>query len=363
MNLIPVTLLTGFLGSGKTTLLNHLVRHPDLHRTLIIINEFGTIGLDHLLVTHSKEDLVVEMSNGCMCCTIRQDLATTLRDIIWRFARDGISQFDRVLIETTGLADPAPILHTLITDTFIAGHYKLDGILTTVDVASGNATLDSHPESIKQIAVADRLLLTKADVATTEALAELQQRLLEINPAAMQIAVNNGALDPASILNLGLFDTSTKSAEVQRWLQQEAYTLVSASRAPYRLNYLSHGKGHQHRQPPDVNRHNDRIQAFCYVIDEPVAGDIFEEWIGTLTMLRGEKMLRIKGIINVKGTPGPVVIHGVQHIFHPPVFLEAWPSADHRSRIVFITQDLKPIVISETFKQFGTLMPVSEYLE
>ncbi|WP_050460849.1 CobW family GTP-binding protein [Herbaspirillum autotrophicum] len=356
MDLIPVTLLTGFLGSGKTTLLNRLVRHPDLHRTLIIINEFGEIGLDHLLVTNSEEDLIVEMSSGCMCCTIRKDLANTLRDITWRFARDGICQFDRVLIETTGLADPAPILHTLITDTFIAGHYKLDGIITTVDAASGNATLDAHPESVKQIAVADRLLLTKTDVATTDAVAGLQQRLLEINPAAPQISVSNGDLNPASILNLGLFDTTTKSANVQRWLQQEAYTLVSASRAPYRLNYLSRGKHN------DINRHNDRIQAFCYVIDEPVTGDVFEQWIGTLTMLRGEKMLRVKGLINVKGEPGPVVIHGVQHIFHPPVFLETWPSPDHRSRIVFITQDLKPIVISETFKQFGTLMPAAESL-
>ena len=360
MELIPVTLLTGFLGSGKTTLLNHLVRHPDLHRTLVIINEFGEIGLDHLLVTNSKDELVVEMSSGCVCCTIRKDLATTLRDITWRFTRDGLRQFDRVLIETTGLADPAPILHTLITDTFIARHYKLDGILTTVDVASGGATLDSHPESIKQIAVADRLLLTKTDMATTAALAGLQQRLLEINPAAARLTVDNGALDPASILNLGLFDANTKSADVQRWLQQEAYTLVSASRAPYRLNYLSHGK--KHHAPQDINRHNDRIQAFCYVIDEPVAGDIFEEWIRTLIMLRGEKMLRIKGIINVRDAPGPVVIHGVQHIFHPPVFLDAWPSDDHRSRIVFITQDLKPIVISETFKQFGTLAPVAESL-
>ena len=356
MDLIPVTLLTGFLGSGKTTLLNRLVRHPDLHRTLIIINEFGEIGLDHLLVTNSEEDLIVEMSSGCMCCTIRKDLANTLRDITWRFARDGICQFDRVLIETTGLADPAPILHTLITDTFIAGHYKLDGIITTVDAASGNATLDAHPESVKQIAVAERLLLTKTDVATTDAVAGLQQRLLEINPAAPQISVSNGDLNPASILNLGLFDTTTKSANVQRWLQQEAYTLVSASRAPYRLNYLSRGKHN------DINRHNDRIQAFCYVIDEPVTGDVFEQWIGTLTMLRGEKMLRVKGLINVKGEPGPVVIHGVQHIFHPPVFLETWPSPDHRSRIVFITQDLKPIVISETFKQFGTLMPAAESL-
>lgn len=356
MDLIPVTLLTGFLGSGKTTLLNQLVRHPDLHRTLIIINEFGEIGLDHLLVTNSEEDLIVEMSSGCMCCTIRKDLANTLRDITWRFARDGIRQFDRVLIETTGLADPAPILHTLITDTFIAAHYKLDGIITTVDAASGSATLDAHPESVKQIAVADRLLLTKTDVASANAVAGLQQRLLEINPAAQQISVDNGTLDPAGILNLGLFDANTKSANVQRWLQQEAYTLVSASRAPYRLNYLSRGKSN------DINRHNDRIQAFCYVIDEPVTGDVFEQWIGTLTMLRGEKMLRVKGLINVKGEPGPVVIHGVQHIFHPPVFLETWPSPDHRSRIVFITQDLKPIVISETFKQFGTLMPAAESL-
>jgi len=283
MDLIPVTLLTGFLGSGKTTLLNRLVRHPDLHRTLIIINEFGEIGLDHLLVTNSEEDLIVEMSSGCMCCTIRKDLANTLRDITWRFARDGICQFDRVLIETTGLADPAPILHTLITDTFIAGHYKLDGIITTVDAASGNATLDAHPESVKQIAVADRLLLTKTDVATTDAVAGLQQRLLEINPAAPQISVSNGDLNPASILNLGLFDTTTKSANVQRWLQQEAYTLVSASRAPYRLNYLSRASITTSTATMTAFRHfamslTSRLRAMCS-----------EQWIGDADHAQGRK--------------------------------------------------------------------------
>jgi G3E family GTPase len=360
MDLIPITLLTGFLGSGKTTLLNQLVMQPAMKKTLVIINEVGNIGLDHLLVTNSTDELIVEMSSGCMCCTIRKDLATALRDIVWRFSREGVCQFDRVLIETTGLADPAPVIHTLVTDRFISEHYRLDGIVTTVDAVSGSATLEVHPESIKQVAVADRLLLTKTDIVEADELGALAYRLEGINPAAQQFLVRNGELNADVVLNLGLFDPSKKSLDVQNWLNQEAYTMVSSSRAPHRLNYLSRRKsknfcGHDHDGEDhhhDVNRHNDHIRAFCYVIDEPVDGVIFEEWMALLTNLMGDKMLRIKGIVNVRGADGAIVIHGVQHIFHTPVMLEQWPSEDRRSRIVFIVRDIKATVISETFKQF-----------
>ena len=210
-DLIPISLLTGFLGSGKTTLLNYLVGQPELKDTLVIINEFGEIGLDHLLVAHSQEEVVVEMSSGCLCCTIRGDLKKTLKDITWRFAEGGQRKFNRVIIETTGLASPIPILHTLMTDPFIAGKYRLDGVITTVDAVNGAATLDQHLEAVQQAAVADRLLLTKADLAEAAALDTLQARLRQINPASQQILSQQGQVAPAQLLDAGLFRAGEKS--------------------------------------------------------------------------------------------------------------------------------------------------------
>ena len=208
--LIPVTLLTGFLGSGKTTVLNALVQRPEMARTLVVINEFGQIGLDHLLVAHSAEDIVVEMNSGCLCCTIRGDLVKTLRDAVWRFSREGVRLFDRLVIETTGLADPAPILHTLMTDRFIAARYRLDGVVCTVDLATGNTTLDAHPEAIKQVAVADALLLTKEDLADASLRQATIARLHRINPSARQWLAPRGVVEPESVLRLGLFNADGK---------------------------------------------------------------------------------------------------------------------------------------------------------
>src|SRR5450830_482923 len=201
-DLIPVSLLTGFLGSGKTTLLNHLVHQPALRDTLVIINEFGEIGLDHLLVAHSEENVVVEMSSGCLCCTIRGDLQKTLKDAHWRFTRNAERRFNRVIIETTGLADPMPILHTLMADADLSEHYRLDGVITAVDAVNGMSTLDAHQEAVRQAAVADLLLLTKTDLAEPAQLATLKQRLGVINPGATQTIILNGAVDAESLFNL-----------------------------------------------------------------------------------------------------------------------------------------------------------------
>jgi len=214
--LIPISLLTGFLGSGKTTLLNYLVTQPALKDTLVIINEFGEIGLDHLLVAHSQEDIVVEMSSGCLCCTIRGDLKKTLKDITWRFAEGGQRKFNRVVIETTGLASPIPILHTLMTDSFIAAKYRLDGVITTIDAVNGNATLDEHTEALQQAAVADRLLLTKSDLADAAILEQLQSRLQQLNPAAKRIVSRQGQVAAEQLLNAGLFSTADKAPDVVR---------------------------------------------------------------------------------------------------------------------------------------------------
>ncbi|KQO05690.1 CobW family GTP-binding protein [Sphingomonas sp. Leaf242] len=333
--LIPVSVLTGFLGSGKTTVLNRLVRDPRMARALVIINEFGSIGLDHDLIVRSQDDMVVEMMGGCLCCTIRGDLLRTLREAPWRFARDGKCWFDRVVIETTGLADPAPILHTLMTDERLQTLYRLDGVITTVDAATGMATLDAQEESVKQAAVADRLLLTKTDLVGADARAALEARLHALNPAAPITVAIDGAVDPDLLFEAGLYDPTTKSHDVRRWLNAEAYTSPVHDHHDHHQGHHHHGHHHH-----DVDRHGDRIHSVCLTFDDPIPALAFERWLGILTMFKGADILRVKGIVNVEGVDRPMVIHGVQHIFHPPVRLDAWPSEDRRSRIVFITRDL-----------------------
>jgi len=340
---LPVSVLTGFLGSGKTTVLNHLTQQAGMSRTLVLINEFGEVGLDHDLVTYSKDDVVIEMSSGCLCCTIRGDLAKTLREAPGRFARGGKLWFDRVVIETTGLADPAPILHTLMTDPAVAQRYRLDAVIATVDAVNGSDTLDRQTEAVKQAAMADRLLLTKADLSDRDGLSSLQERLRTLNPAAPQIIAENGAADPALLFGAGLYDPKTKSPDVQNWLQAEAYG------EPHAHGHGSDGHNHSHHQH-DVNRHDAHIKALCLTIDDPIRGDTLDAWLELLLLFRGADFLRIKGIINVAGCDGPTVIHGVQHIFHPPITLDEWPSEDRRSRIVFITRDIDESVLRDTLR-------------
>ncbi len=401
MNLIPVTLLTGFLGSGKTTVLNRLVQQPEMADALVLINEFGEIGLDHLLVAHSREDIVVEMSSGCLCCTIRGDLVRTLKDIHWRFARDGRRQFSRVVIETTGLADPAPIVQTLATHRDVRDRYRLDGLVTTIDARNGEATLDAHVEALKQAAMADRLLLTKADLVDAGALDRLTDRLRVLNPAAGVIRVSHGELEASRILDLGLFTADGKIADVERWLAEVRYGPDDHGHqhgAADREHGRNHDHGHDHRHDDhpahrhdeghghahhdahedhadephdhetahahpdqhdhhdhahDVNRHDDQIRAFCFTVDDPIPEKVLTDWLDVLLSLMGPSMLRIKGILNVEGEDRPIVIHGVQHVFHPPVPLDAWPGDDRRSRIVFITRAVERETVEATFRLFS----------
>ncbi|MQT89039.1 CobW family GTP-binding protein [Pseudomonas helleri] len=366
-SLIPVTLLTGFLGSGKTTVLNHLVQQAEMADALVIINEFGEMALDHLLVAHSTENVVMEMSSGCLCCTIRGDLVKTLRDITWRFSRNGERQFHRVLIETTGLADPAPIIHTLMTDPQIASRYRLDGIVATVDLATGSNTLDQHAEAIKQVAMADTLLLTKADLVSEAQRTQLLQRLAAINPAAPRWEVSRGEIAPEKVLNLGLFSPESKTPDVARWLREEAYVEDvphthghehghGHGHSEHEHDSHEHGHGHTHEHH-DVNRHDDHIRAFCFAVDDPIPEDLVVGWLEVLMSLLGSNILRVKGILNVEGQDKPIVVHGVQHIFHPPVPLPAWPTGDHRSRLVFITQDVSKSAIEATFRAFQQVIP------
>jgi G3E family GTPase len=343
--LIPVSLLTGFLGSGKTTVLNKLLPQAELARTVVVINEFGEIGLDHELVESSTEDMVL-LKSGCLCCTIRGDLVDTLRGLMVRRIGGGIAAFDRVLIETTGLADPAPILHTLMSDLAIASSYRLDGVITTVDAATGDATLDRQIESVKQAAVADRLLLTKTDLVSPKTSAALFDRLCRLNPAAPITIVRNGDVDPARILNAGLYNPETKSLDVQRWLKAEAY--ADAPSAGHHDHDHGHGHGHGH----DINRHDDHIKAVCLTVDQPIRASAFDTWLGLLLAMKGPDILRVKGIVNIAGFDGPLVIHGVQHVFHPPLQMKKWPSADRRTRIVFITRDVDEATLRDTLKMF-----------
>jgi G3E family GTPase len=334
--LIPVTLLTGFLGSGKTTVLNHVLKQPEMAATAVIVNEFGEIGLDHLLMERASEEVVL-LNSGCLCCTVRGDIVDTLTNLFVDRVKGKVPFFARVAIETTGLADPAPILHTLMTDPIVAARYMLDGVVTTVDAVNGAGTLDRQPEAVKQAAVADRLLLTKSDLAEPGTRQAIEARLRALNPSAPIVTVAQGAVDPAVLFNIGFYDPATKSVDVRGWLREEAFE-------------AGHGHAHEH---PDVNRHDDRIRAFCITREEPISWVALSAWLDGLAAMRGEDLLRLKAIIALSDRPGqPVVLHGVQHLFHPPVLLPEWPSEDRRTRMVFITRDLPREAIEQTLAAF-----------
>jgi G3E family GTPase len=343
-SVIKVSLLTGFLGSGKTTLLNALVKRTDMGHTAVLVNEFGDIGIDHHLIEKVDEDTVL-LNSGCLCCTVRDDLARALHEIFLKRAKGEIPPIERVLIETTGLADPAPVIHTLMTDRVIVNRYSLDAIVTTVDAVNGDLQLDRYPESIKQAAVADRLLITKCDMAKPEAIAALERGLRDLNPGAPIFKVSHGQIEPAKLFDAGLYDPKTKTIDVQRWLHDEA---ILAHEQEHKHGDHGHDHGHHHgegdargQDPHDVNRHDANIRAYCVTQDEPLDWQAFVAWIRTLIALHGDDLLRVKGIVNIVGQEGPIAIHGVQHLFHDPVHLPAWPSADRRSRIVFIARNLE----------------------
>jgi G3E family GTPase len=340
MSLIPVTLLTGFLGSGKTTLLKALLQRPEMARTAVIVNEFGEIGLDHLLVEKSEENMV-QLNSGCLCCTVRGDLANTLGQLDWKMSQGEIPGFDRVVIETTGLADPAPIIHTLTMEPRLSSRFRLDGVLVTVDAVNAMATLDAQMESVKQAAVADRILLTKTDLAEgARAASALEARLQALNPTAILQRCTQGALAPQDLFGLGLYNPETKSLDVQRWLRDEAL-LDPAAPGEDPGHDHDHEHGHHPEHHHDVNRHDDHIKAYCVTRDQPISGSAFSLFLELLMANRGPDLLRVKGIVDIEEKPGePAVIHGVQHVFHPVVWLPQWPDGEAKTRIVFITRDV-----------------------
>lgn len=333
---IPVTVLTGFLGAGKTTLLNRLLKAPEMAGTAVLINEFGEIGLDHLLVGRLDEDTVL-LNAGCLCCTVRGDLVRALRDLALR--AEGGQEIRRVVVETTGLADPAPILQTLMSDPVALSIYALDGVVTLVDAASGMATLDTQVEAVKQAAMADRIVVSKTDLATPEAVGRLERRLAELNPLAPRIAAVAGDVAPEALLGAGGFAAAGRIPEVAAWMAAEAHR-----------HHRGHDHAHHHHDP---NRHDAGIHAFGLTFDAPLPWEGIATWLEMLAVTRGDSVLRVKGMLNIAGEARPVVVHGVQHLFHPPATLAGWPEGhDRKSRITFVLRNLSREVVERGLAAF-----------
>jgi len=306
---IPVTVVTGFLGAGKTTLLRRFLSSPEGQDTAVIVNEFGAVGIDDALVRDSA-DATVLLGNGCVCCITRTDLQVALRRLIFDRERGTVPQFARVVIETSGLADPAPILQTFSTDRALGGEFHIDVVLAVVDAVNGEAALNVAPESRKQVILADRLVISKTDLATPAAVEWLTRRLRRLNPrATIDIAVN-GALDPNRIIEPATGDRSGFVAEAE---------------------------------------HGDSIASFVIEQDPPMEWPTFARAMETLIALRGPDLLRVKGILNVAGCRGPVVVQYVQHLAHPPVELQSWPDAHRSSRVVFITRNITERQVRDLF--------------
>ncbi|MDX8438851.1 CobW family GTP-binding protein [Mesorhizobium australafricanum] len=338
---IPVTILTGFLGSGKTTVLNRLLRQPLLAGAAVIVNEFGAVGLDHLLIEASEEQFTL-LDNGCVCCTVRGDLVATLKELDAKSQAGETPPLSQVIIETTGLADPAPILHTLMAEAELATRFRVGGVVTTVDAVNGAATLARHSEAAKQVAVADRLLITKTDLVSNEALGDLQHRLEHLAPTVEQTIARNGEVGLDLLASL------------------PADAAADVTRIAARLEAADH---HDHGCEPDCRHGHDHhhdthhgIQTFSFIIDRPVEWSGFARWLDYVAALKGEDLLRFKGLVHVTDEPErPLVLHGVQHVFHPPARLDRWPSEDRRTRLVFIVRNIERETIARTLVKFAAI--------
>ena len=369
---LPVSVLTGFLGAGKTTLLNALLKDEALANAAVIINEFGDIGLDHLLV-EATDGNVFEMSSGCLCCTIRGDLVDTLLDLTERRANGAVKAFDRVVIETTGLADPAPVLQTLLGHPHLLQLYRLENVVTVVDSVNGLATLDAHEEAVRQVAVADRVVLTKTDLLTgADGEARLHDtifRLRQLAPAARLLSTHRGEATAARLFDLD-GEAGDRASRVRRWMAADAFEApgraargrkrrrgAEASHQQSHAHQHDHGSEHEHdehgHQHHDVNRHDEHIKSFSVATDHAIGQMQLELFLELLQSYHGPNLLRMKGIVKMQDDPDrPMVLHGVQHVMHPPERLARWPDDDHRTRLVFITRDIERSELEQLLKAF-----------
>src|SRR5256886_11995003 len=316
---IPVTVVTGFLGSGKTTLILELLTRPEGANTAVVVNEFGEIGIDHALL-RSSSDTTVLLGNGCVCCAVRTDLQESLRTLFAERGRGAVPSFQRAVIETSGLADPGPVLQTLASDRALGDVFHLQGLVAVVDAPGGAGNLDHMPEARHQVALADRIVLTKADLADNATITALGTRLASLSAAPVTTAVN-GAIEPAFLLDESL-DLSARVA------------------------------AHQHHH---AHAHSHGIDSFVLFFDAPLPWPVFEQAMAVLTGLRGTDLLRVKGLVAVEGCHGPVVVHAVQHVAHRPVELLDWPDDDRRSRLVFITRNLAKAQVEALFAAIAGL--------
>jgi len=333
----PVTIVTGFLGSGKTTLLNRALRDPAMARTAVVINEFGEISLDHALAAKS-DDTIMVLENGCLCCTVFGDLVATLNRLYHAREANEIPRFDHVVIETSGLADPAPIIQAFLSDPTLAGLYRIGAVIVTVDAVNGPGTLDRHVESVRQAALADHILITKLDLIEADkaaaAQAALTARLRRLNPAARIARIDDPALDAVALLRSAGLDPSDSSLDARAWLNAAAYEHG-------RADHDHTGDDHDHADHAGHfhGLHDRDISSFCFVREQPIPREALRLLLEALQQNLGANLLRVKGIIHVAEEPDrPAVIQGVQHLLHNLTWLDHWTDADRRSKIVFITQ-------------------------
>lgn len=363
---VPVAILTGFLGAGKSTLLNRILKDADMRDAAVIINEFGDVGIDHLLV-ESSGDAIIELSDGCLCCTVRGELVDTLANLMDAMQTGRIRPLKRVVIETTGLADPAPVMQSIMGNPIIAANFDLDGVITVVDAVNGLQTLDNHEEARKQVAVADRLIVSKTGIAGAVPEDLLIGRLRALNPRAQILNADSDEAGRAGILINGLYDPMSKIADVGRWLRDEQEADEDHQdhhhhdghdhehhHGDHDHHHHGHHHGHRHQHAHDVTRHDGSIRSFSIVESQPIDPMALEMFIDLLRSAHGEKLLRMKAIVALSDRPErPVVLHGVQNIFHPPERLPAWPDPeDRRTRMVIITKDLPEDFVKGLFDAF-----------
>lgn len=328
----PVLVLTGFLGSGKTTVLNDWLSMPELSNAAVIVNEFGEIGIDNALIAKS-DDRTIELTTGCLCCTVQGTLVETLQDLMMRRRRGDIRDFDALVIETTGLADPIPVIQALITAP-VTGEYRLSRVVTTVEAPQGIHTIAHHDEARRQVTVANDILITKTDLAQNE-VARLEARLMALNPGAT-IHLSKPGKIPFPLAG-GTQEFGTLTADTaEDWLR--------AGQIESRESHHGHGHSHAHHHHDD-----DAIGSFVLRFDEPLDWQQVAAWLDALVMAHGPQMLRIKGILDIAGRSEPIVVQAVQRLFHPPTALDSWLGDRRESRIVFITQGITAAFVREVF--------------